>query len=606
MYTFSRVGCDIMLKKIKCQNNFLLLINIIFSLLATFGIFYILDTSFSMYKLSNSFLTIIVSYLFFVVYKNLKAVNKSEKILVIIFSLILAVAFTIGFQLEYFSNIDWHYSTIFKIFFMYFSIYPLINNIVGYISNYKGNINSKKKIAKKNIIIFLIILFFNLLSFLALYPGIYTFDNFYMLSPYFLDGFYVSSHYSIPFSYIIYFIMNLGNIFFKSYQIGFAIYIFLQNIFLSYVLTKIVVYSYKRTNNIYILIFSILFFCLFPWCTIMVNSCTSDIVFSAFFALYILKLLELVENDGHYKNKKEKIIFPILILILCFVRNNGFYCILFSFVFAFVILKKRRIFLTFVFVIPLIIFKVYSGPLLDILKIENGSGINEMSSAFDFQLARVYTYNIKSFSNSELKKLNYFYNDLEKNFKYYKTRPSMSDKYKNSLIGERVLQQKKEFIKLYVNIGLKDPKNYIEAFLLGNLGLWYPNKNYYDSRVFLQFVEYNMPYDDVIKYTKLHKDSKLVLYNAFLKKLCLDSSWADIPVISSFFSLGIYFWFLLLSIGVIIIKKKWKLLIPLSSIFGLTLTIVFAPVIVLRYLFPVIITVPILLSLIFSINTIKN
>ena len=115
-----------------------------------------------------------------------------------------------------------------------------------------------------------------------------------------------------------------------------------------------------------------------------------------------------------------------------------------------------------------------------------------------------------------------------------------------------------------------------------------------------------MPYDDVIKYTKLHKDSKLVLYNAFLKKLCLDSSWADIPVISSFFSLGIYFWFLLLSIGVIIIKKKWKLLIPLSSIFGLTLTIVFAPVIVLRYLFPVIITVPILLSLIFSINTIKN
>ena len=182
----------------------------------------------------------------------------------------------------------------------------------------------------------------------------------------------------------------------------------------------------------------------------------------------------------------------------------------------------------------------------------------------------------------------------------------MYDKYKNSLIGERVLQQKKEFIKLYVNIGLKDPKNYIEAFLLGNLGLWYPNKNYYDSRVFLQFGEYNMPYDDVIKYTKLHKDSKLVLYNAFLKKLCLDSSWADIPVISSFFSLGIYFWFLLLSIGVIIIKKKWKLLIPLSSIFGLTLTIVFAPVIVLRYLFPVIITVPILLSLIFSINTIKN
>ena len=107
------------------------------------------------------------------------------------------------------------------------------------------------------------------------------------------------------------------------------------------------------------------------------------------------------------------------------------------------------------------------------------------------QLARVYNYNIDVFNEEEIEELNKSYSKLE-NFKYYTERQSISDLTKGVLNSDYVKNNLNKYIKLWLNIGLKDPKNYVEAFLLNNLGYWYPNKNYKDDRMYHPYIEYEM------------------------------------------------------------------------------------------------------------------
>lgn len=48
------------------------------------------------------------------------------------------------------------------------------------------------------------------------------------------------------------------------------------------------------------------------------------------------------------------------------------------------------------------------------------------------------------------------------------------------------------YLKLYIDIGIKNPKNYIEAAMLSCLATWYPNKYYPDERQYHPYIEIEM------------------------------------------------------------------------------------------------------------------
>lgn len=548
---------------------------------------------------NNSFVYFIFFALFLFTFSKIKIFKKGYTIFSIIFSMFLSLVLIIGSQLEFYSEIIWSFATLIKIIALSVSIFPLNYLLLKYLDKFKiqksDNINYKKIF----VITFLIILFFNFLVFLALYPGEYGYDAGFQIMEILEKDVQITSHFSLLFSFILAKVVNLGKVLFGSYQVGFGIYCFLQMTFLSYVATKITVFCAKRIPNKIIYFINVLFFSFFPLYTLMSISAAQDSVFAGLFCLIILNVIELIENKDYWKNKLKPISLGILIFLLCLIRNNGFYCILISIPFIFLACKNKKIVVLLIFIIPLFAYKIYSGPVFNILGVTKTDTFREMLSIPSQQFARVYNYNLKVFSKEELKQLKKFYPQID-DFKYYTYRQSIADPTKSVLNNKYVKSNLKDYISLWTSNGVKDPENYVEAFLLNSLGFWYPNKNYNDDRMYHPYIEIEMM--DAAKwnprYVQIKRESKFPIYEKILNITIGKNAWKRIPVISTIFTTGTYFIIFIFLFLLTILRRNFKYMLPISIILGLYATLFLSPVALFRYCFPIIMVSPLMINLI--------
>lgn len=574
------------------------IIPIVLSFISTLGINGLITIT-SEQVTNNSFVYFIFFALFLFIFSKIKNLKKGYTIFSIIFSVILSLVLIIGSQLEFYSEIIWSFATLIKIIALSVSIFPLNYLLLKYIDEFKiqksDNINYKKIF----VITFLIILFFNFLVFLALYPGEYGYDAGFQIMEILEKDVQITSHFSLLFSFILAKVVNLGKVLFGSYQVGFGIYCFLQMTFLSYVATKITVFCTKRIPNKIIYFINVLFFSFFPLYTLMSISAAQDSVFAGLFCLIILNVIELIENKDYWKNKLKPISLGILIFLLCLIRNNGFYCILISIPFIFLACKNKKVVVLLIFIIPLFAYKIYSGPVFNILGITKTDTFREMLSIPSQQFARVYNYNLKVFSKEKLKQLKKFYPEIN-DFKYYTYRQSIADPTKSVLNNKYVKSNLKDYISLWTSIGVKDPENYVEAFLLNSLGFWYPNKNYNDDRMYHPYIEIEMM--DAAKwnprYVQIKRESKFPIYEKILNIAIGKNAWKCIPVISTIFTTGTYFIIFIFLFLLTILRRNFKYMLPISIILGLYATLFLSPVALFRYCFPIIMVSPLMINLI--------
>lgn len=574
------------------------IIPIVLSFISTLGINGLITIT-SEQVTNNSFVYFIFFALFLFIFSKIKNLKKGYTIFSIIFSVILSLVLIIGSQLEFYSEIIWSFATLIKIIALSVSIFPLNYLLLKYIDEFKiqksDNINYKKIF----VITFLIILFFNFLVFLALYPGEYGYDAGFQIMEILEKDVQITSHFSLLFSFILAKVVNLGKVLFGSYQVGFGIYCFLQMTFLSYVATKITVFCTKRIPNKIIYFINVLFFSFFPLYTLMSISAAQDSVFAGLFCLIILNVIELIENKDYWKNKLKPISLGILIFLLCLIRNNGFYCILISIPFIFLACKNKKVVVLLIFIIPLFAYKIYSGPVFNILGVTKTDTFREMLSIPSQQFARVYNYNLKVFSKEKLKQLKKFYPEIN-DFKYYTYRQSIADPTKSVLNNKYVKSNLKDYISLWTSIGVKDPENYVEAFLLNSLGFWYPNKNYNDDRMYHPYIEIEMM--DAAKwnprYVQIKRESKFPIYEKILNIAIGKNAWKCIPVISTIFTTGTYFIIFIFLFLLTILRRNFKYMLPISIILGLYATLFLSPVALFRYCFPIIMVSPLMINLI--------
>lgn len=569
--------------------NKAIIIRLLLSFLGMIGIILNYQIGTNVY-LTLNLLNVFIFIMLYYFYQKVTIDNKKEKIFSIIFSIFLSLILVIGNQLDKTSNIKWNIITLIEIFCLIFAIFPFIIysfNIIKKIKkHYDFEITKKRKI-----IIFSTIFVFNFLVFLAIYPGVYGYDAGFQIMEVLNKNIQLTSHFSVIYSYFLAKCIQIGQVLFNSNEIGFAIYSLLQMTFMTYVATRISLFSYKLSKNKYILLLSIIFFSLFPLYMIMTISACQDTIFGGIFALLIINFIE------HYDNIKSKKIFikiVILSFMLCAIRNNGYYALLVVIVMSLLFNKNKRLLSTIPLIISIVLYKIFTGPVYNYMNVYKEPPIREMSSIPSVQLARVYNYNKSILNKDDLRNYKLFYNNLDK-FKYYKIVPSISDTIKNVLNVEYTNNHLNEYVQFWLKVSLKDPKNYIEAFLLNNLGVWYPGKHYNDFRMYHPYIEYKMSNGKEANedYENFERKSKLPIYDKILHLVVERNGWKIIPVVSVFFNLGTYFLIFIYSIGVCIIRKKRKYIVAISAITGLYITIFLAPVALFRYSFPIIILLPI-------------
>ena len=236
------------------------------------------------------------------------------------------------------------------------------------------------------ILTFSTIFLFNLLVFLALYPGVYGYDAGFQILEVLNNKVQLTSHFSVLFSAILANCVNLGKTLFNSYQIGLAIFALLQMTFMTYVATRISLYVINKIKNKILFTLTVLFFSLFPPYTVITISTTQDVMFAGISALIVLNLIELVNNKEYYNKKLN----PIKLIILITIP------------FILIFKKDKKILTIATLITPIIIYKIYTGPIHKIMKVQNEPSTREIVSVPSQQLARVYNYNYDILNKKDL------------------------------------------------------------------------------------------------------------------------------------------------------------------------------------------------------------
>ena len=560
---------------------------------ALMGVVYFLKIGVSDRNFSNNILYgIFYLMICLLIDRSLKYVNRKRGLFSLAAAVFTAGALVIGAQIEYLEVISWTLSTCAKIFLLASFFVPVFIFLYYFCTEYKtAELYLKWKWIRKWQLLLAVVLVWGI-AYLALFPGIYDYDSINQTLQFLVTG-EINSHHPVIHSFLLSSFLQLGESLFGNYEIGLGIYSLLQLIFLAYAAVSVSWYLYER-KKIRLFILSLVFYFFFPLHYIMAVWATKDVIFSGLFVLVSLSVFKMADRESGYWNRKRNLAgFILMTVLMCMFRNNGIYAMLFLIPVAFFVYKEYRWKTIILIVVSVCIYFSYQNVLLPALGIEPGN-MREILSIPCQQMAKVYVENPDVYTEEEKEQL--FELIPEQNLKDYEFRPMIADITKNYFNSDAFKEDPGKYIKLYIDIGLKSPRKYIEAFLTNSMGFWYPNKSYPDDRMFHPYVEFNMADPDLFKgdYIYLERYSLFPQYEAVLEKVMLNTAWEKIPVISNFFVPGTYFLVLLYSISVVLYKRNYRYLMPAGIWLGLWITLLISPVALVRYAYPVIMCLPLM------------
>lgn len=467
-----------------------------------------------------------------------------------------------------------------------------------------GIINKRKEISeislsKKTFLLywFLIILCW-LPIWLAAFPGIYAYDATAQTAEFYANiG--LSGHHPIAHTSVLWGLIMLGEKVFGTYESGMALYSIVQMVVMSaifgYVIYKLKQWGISRV----VYIVCLLMYMLLPIHGILAISATKDVFFTGFFTLVVVFLFDFGKDMKRFMSSPLKLIsFGLSVFAMAIFRNNGMYAFVFCIPFLIWIGKKYWKQILAVCAGCFLAYICYMGPISSALGVTSGDFREALSIPIQ-QLSRAMSYNSDELTEEEKQKIEELIPD------YMNYTPRISDSTKGTFQTEMMKEDVPGFLKLWIQVGIKCPVTYIDAFLSNSIGFWYPDMQYPDPGAFHAYIEYeNTPYDfhtggeyDISpSYLLIEKQSKLPVLDKILHYWAYKLIHQKIPAISMLFNIGMYAWVLMGTVLLCIIQKKWKFMPVCMLLTGLWLTCLLSPVVWLRYGYPLITGIPVLLA----------
>lgn len=447
---------------------------------------------------------------------------------------------------------------------------------------------------KTSIISWIIIFLAWIPGLIASYPGIYGYDSVFQL------GFYIDKKidlwHPLAHTYFMGFcIEDIGNLL-GSREAGMFCYSIIQMVLLSGCFALVVYYMTKKKSPV-ILRFLMVFVAAFlPVNAIMSFSCTKDVPFSCFMCIMTYIMMRTAEEDAYLSKKSRWVSLLFVFLGVISFRNQGVYVIILGLICGFILLRKQWKRIAVLLLATIMIFVTYTGPVTNALNgVEASKGIEEMLSVPIMQISRAVCYDVGELTEEEVTMAEEYIPTIHE----YTSRGDrgISDYFKEDFDSTRFKNNPLEFVKLWVSIGLKSPMSYVDAFARLSIGLWYPDMNYRDPEAYHPYWEYENTPQIQEEWIILERTtpSWLQWLSDYYYDLSYNNSYQQSPIISMLYSGGFYIWVLLLYVAWCVYNKKYNLLFPAMFLVLYWLTTLLGPVVIYRYLYPVFVSLPILL-----------
>lgn len=445
------------------------------------------------------------------------------------------------------------------------------------------------------------------MGYLAMFPGVYATDAPYWYYEFSRTDIPISSQWSPVYAGAFYCFVEFGRRFLGSAVIGFGIFTFIQMSMVLYGVWKIAFFLNEKLGK-YAAITSVIFFAIVPIHNILAVTSAQDSLFALSFAMCLMHLIDIaMDAPRFFLGWRKQMSLMFWLTCSCIIRNNGLYAVLVLVVFVTIFLHKckGKLLLILLSIITLIV--LYQGPVFSLMGIQKGTAIREMLSLPLQQMGFSYNYTDDISPDLKIEMQRYL---SDEDWMFYQQ--CISDQLKGRLKITEVQEDFSGFVKLYLKVGGRSPSGYLMGTLYQTYGLWYPFKNYPDSRIWHPYMFY-VPISGNLYESGLviPRESLFPVYDKMLGWLFgvgesqdgyggnLFMTFSEIPVWSLLCKAGTYTWLIMYAFVYFIVYRRWQALIPLGYVLGLFLTVFLSPVILYRYVAPLVFSSPLIVALLF-------
>ena len=378
-----------------------------------------------------------------------------------------------------------------------------------------------------------------------------------------------------------------------SPTLGVLINTILQMILFALALAYSCVFVQRRGAPAWVSLLMAAAYGLMPIFSVMAISTCKDTLFSASVLVMLLKTWELIESPETFLAHRGN----IALYIVCGVgsallRNNGLFAYALLLPSLLIVLRGYRKQVALLLAACLCASAAVTGVLTVALSPEASPSF-QLYSIPAQQLVRAY--NSGRMSDEEKAEIAEWYTSEEG---YYTVRPHLGDAAKGYLDRPRIQTDGSNFMKLWAKDAKKYAHEYVEAFLLLNVGSWYPDDlshstiypdASYNDKGYLQLEEYDMT--DV----GIQTSSFLPAVRKLFERICRRNYYQKYPIVAILFSTATPFWVIVFACAKLVSEKRGRFLPVALGVLGIWLSYLFGPCTLPRYTLPLFCMAPALL-----------
>lgn len=449
------------------------------------------------------------------------------------------------------------------------------------------------------------------------FPGVMTIDSMNQFAQ--VIGVYAdSNHHPWVHTQIMKLWYQVGLLFTDNISVAISFYTVFQMIFMASCVAYLVGTLRRFQLKKWILAVVVAFYACIPYHAIYAVTIWKDSMFAGSVLLYVATLLRLLQwlNQRKWKNQEEHIsttevakgkekvnwteiphIGDMIMLVLsgimmCLFRTNGWYAFLVTIPFVlFVFRKYWKVIGALQFLIMAVVM-IVKGPVMNANHVIQPDLVESLSIPVQ-QISRVIVQE-KPITKEQSAFLNHIL-DTSKIQELYN--PYVSDGFKRLVrAGDEAYLKKHfgEFLKVYAQIGLQYPADYLIAFRDQSIGYWFPTQEGIiagdEGVISNEFGVTNLPFLSgkiVIKINEIGLKLKDI-----------------IPGYGILWSMGAMFWLIILALGITLIRGDNTMLLLYVPCIAIFLTLVIATPVAkeFRYAYAYIYCMPIYLLVPFIHN----
>ena len=544
---------------------------------------------------SDNIISVIIFILFIKLFYEALKCNELRAYVISIFTgFILSSAMCIGAEFVSVGKVSFGsfriYLNILGLMMVFAALIILLFMNLSKINEGLKNISSVKIFDKINpgvkttVIFILIFLVCWIPLYLAVFPGNFTYDGPIQIEQFFGDGI-LNQHHPIMHTLFLSGCVYIGNLIFGSYAVGLAIYSWLQAIIIAISFAYMCNFMLKCKVPKILVILSMIFLTFNPIIQLFVFTTAKDVPFGSFMLLLAIFTIELIQNPEKFYNSKLLMVrYVLTVLLMSFMRKQGIYVFILLIPVLIWIERKQWIKTIVISLVSIICVFTFFGPIASLMNALPSPSTEALSVPFQ-QIARVMNINPDSVTEEE-KEVVYKFIDKDAFGGYI---PQISDPVKDKVNREALESNKGEFIKIWLKLGVKNVDLYIQSFLYGTVGYFYPSV-YTIHEWSVMMKPYTSASVQILSNPILPRYHNL-LYNighTFLNK---------IPIASTLVCEALPFWVLVISTAILIYKRNYSMLAIVFFLFVFWSTLLLGPVVCIRYIYPLFICIPLMVAM---------